>query len=391
MQAGPGPRVPIVMYHSIGDPDAGWPWHDLTCPRELFTDQIKALAAAGFRAVGLDDVVRQQHAGRLDDRRQVVFTFDDGYLDTWTIAYPVMKRLGWRGTVYVNPEFVDPGCETRPTLEDVWAGRITRDALPVRGFLNWAEIAALDTSGFVEIASHSMSHTWYPIGPEIVDFHRPDGGYYPWLAWNARPERKFAYLSEDQSHFVPWGTPVHVHGRSLGIRRYLPDPAIAERTVALVAREGGAEFFRRPDWRERLLREAAAADTGAGRYETDEEMADRFRREIVDSLSVLSERLGRPVRHFCWPGGAYCDESWRIALEANVASLTVRRSDRRRWMSDDPRVLRRISDHQSFAVLGRTVRRTVPGVLVAACRAEAGVLLGTWRYRLRKVVAALVG
>ncbi len=385
------PRIPVVMYHGVDHPDPAWPWSDLVCEEMLFRRQIEALAAANFTAADLDAVTAQQAAGVRPRERRVVFTFDDGYLDNWAVALPLMRELGWRGTVYVNPEFVDPGETPRPTLDDVRAGSLARDVLPTRGFMNWAELRAADASGILEVASHSMSHTWYPTGPEIVDFHRPGGGYHPWLAWNARPDRKYAYLTEDQTAFVPWGTPVHEHGRSLGIRRYFPDPRVAERCTALVAREGGEEFFSRPDWRERLQREAADADTGAGRYETDAEMIRRFRYEIEESLRILSERLGRPVRHFCWPGGAYCDESWRIALEAGVTSLPVKRSDRRRWLADDPRFIRRISPHNAFVLRGRRYTTNDPRLLVAACRAELGEPLGRWRRTLVKLALVARG
>ncbi len=89
------------------------------------------------------------------------------------------------------------------------------------GFLNRAELRLLQESGVMVIGSHSMTHTWYPTGPEVIDSHRPDLDT-PWLAWNARPERKYAYLPENQSAFVPFDTPIHQHGRSLGIRRYFP-------------------------------------------------------------------------------------------------------------------------------------------------------------------------
>lgn len=381
-------QLPIVMYHSVGHEDPGWLWNELICPVDLFRRQLSALEARGYRAATLDDVRDARDRRTIDSARRVVLTFDDGYLDNWVYVYPLLKRAGWKGVVYVNPEFVDPGEELRPNLEDVWSGRCPERDLQTRGFLNWAEIGMLDRSGVLEIASHSMSHTWYPIGAEIVDFHRP-GLATPWLAWNARPERKPFYLAEDQSTLVPWGTPIHRSGRSLGVRRYLPDPGSAAAARQLVADGGGADFFARPDWRLQLEAAARAGDGGTGRLETDEEMEGRFEHEILGSLRELTTRLGRPVRHFCWPGGAYCDASWAVADRAELGTVTVRRGDPGRGAADDPRFIRRISDYRQYSFRGRTRLTGDAGLLVEACDVELGLSGAKSRLRARKLAGTL--
>lgn len=381
-------RTPIVMYHSVGIADAGWVWNELVCPVALFEGQLKDLAARGYEPTTLDEVRAGQVSGERDNRRRVVLTFDDGYLDNWVYVYPLLKRAGWKGVVYVNPEFVDPGSTPRPTLEDVWSGRCSEGELETRGFLNWAELALLDRSGVLEIANHSMSHTWYPTGPEVLDFHRP-GLSTPWLAWNARPERKPYYLQEDQSQFVPWGSPVHSNGRSLGVRRWYPDPDVERALTEHVAVHGGAQFFDRPNWRPMLDAVAHEADRGYGRAETDDEMMARFRAEILDSAQVLAGRLGRSVPHFCWPGGAYCDEAWTVLDTTNIRTVTIRRGDGRRRQLQDPRHICRISDHRMFTFRGKTHVAHDPRLLGAACDVELGLGGARMRLRVRKAVGAV--
>ena len=233
-------RIPVVMVHAVGDPAPGWIWPDLACPEALFAQQVELLAERGYRGASLDDVHAWQVRGRAPAERLVVFTFDDGYLGTWVLAYPLLERSGLRGLVYVNPDFVEPGETPRPTLLDVWAGRVRREDLFTHGYLNRAEVRALGTAGVVDVGSHSRTHTWYASGPRIVGYHG-DGTAAPWLAWNARPERKPTWLTEDQSGFVPLGTPIQEHGRSLGIRRWYPDPAVTAATTAHVAAHGGRD------------------------------------------------------------------------------------------------------------------------------------------------------
>lgn len=382
------PRIPVVMFHSVNHADPSWLWDELTCPIDLFERKIEAFRSLGYRPTGLDEVHALQAEGGRPTDRCVVLTFDDGYLDNWVFAYPILKRAGWKGTVYVNPEFVDPGEEPRPNLIDVWEGRCALKDLQGTGFMNWAEIEKMDREGVLEIASHSMSHTWFPTAPDVVDFHRP-GLDMPWLGWNSRPDRKPFYRLEDQSGFVPWGTPIHRHGRSLGIRRYFPDPDIASAVAQHVAGRGGTDFFSKDGWRDELSQVVGEADRGRGREETDEEMEGRFTYEIGEASRILESHLGRKVPHFCWPGGVYCDESWTVAAGMNFKSLTVKRSDLRRWADDDPRLVRRISEYRDFSIRGRHFETSDPHLLPKACDAELGRPGAGLHLKARKVLASL--
>lgn len=384
------PRIPVVMFHTVNAADKSWLWDGLTCPLTLFEKKLKSFQARGYRATNLDEVYETQSSGDISPGRSVVLTFDDGYLDNWVYVYPLLKRAGWKGTVYVNPEFVDPGEELRPTLEDVWSGRCAMNDLQTQGFLNWAEIEKMDRDGVLEIASHSMSHTWYPTAADVQDFHRP-GLDTPWLGWNARPERKSFYRVEDQSEYTPWGTPIHTNGRSLGIRQFFPDHDVAVATVEHVKARGGQAFFSKNNWREELISIAQEADQGRGREETDAEMTVRFEYEINEASRIIDARLGRRVKHFCWPGGAYCDEAWSIAEAAGYHSITVTRSDRRRWQGFDPRVVRRISEYRQYSFLGRRCETSNPMLLPVACDVELGRLGADIELRFRKGIASLAG
>jgi len=53
------------------------------------------------------NVVSLQEALKDLDRKQVVITFDDGYRNNLVHAYPVLKKLGLKATVYVTHEFIE--------------------------------------------------------------------------------------------------------------------------------------------------------------------------------------------------------------------------------------------------------------------------------------------
>ena len=65
-------------------------------------------------------------AGSLNDAtgKDIVLTFDDGYLDNWVFAYPLLEKYNLRGTIFVNPEFVDPSLEIRANCRMYGPGNV---------------------------------------------------------------------------------------------------------------------------------------------------------------------------------------------------------------------------------------------------------------------------
>ncbi len=314
------PPTGIVMFHSVGTPDPAWSWSYLTVPWRLFDRQLAMLRRFGYRSVFLDEYVDIARAGMVERERIVALTFDDGYLDNWVYAAPILKRHGFVGTVFMSTDFIDPAPSPRPRLDP---DRPDVAALAKAGFLSWPEMLGLEQSGVMRIESHARTHTWYPVGPEIVDFRHP-GDSYPWMDWNDAPERKWAYLGGAARPEV-WGEPVYRHAKALDGPRYMPEPGLGARLRAHVAAIG-ADFFMRPAWRDELFVLAGAhGEQSGGRHETREEFLVRARAELADSRRILSEGLGRDVRFLCWPGGGYDDEVFDAAAELYAGTSVASR------------------------------------------------------------------
>jgi peptidoglycan/xylan/chitin deacetylase (PgdA/CDA1 family) len=333
------------MYHSVAPEIRHWVFKHLSIDPAVFEDHLATLARAGYSSILLADLVAYVSGARSLPPRSVALTFDDGYLDNWVFAFPLLKKYGFKATIFVSTDFVDSRDMVRPTLDDVWSGRGGRDHLTVGGFLSGREIRAMVASGLVDVEAHCRTHTWYFTGERIVDFHHP-GDAYPWLAWNARPDRKPLYIEEDQASYVPFGSPVYVHDKSLVARRYLPDPALEPRLAAFVAANGGSAFFGKPGWADELAGLVGKTSAGAGRYETDDERAARLRDEIVASKSELERLTGKPVEFLCWPGGAYDDGCVQLARDAGYRAWTMgsrARTGKRNLPGEDPAWIRRVA------------------------------------------------
>ncbi len=86
------------MYHVINPPPAGAKFPGLYVTPEEFAAQMHALAAAGFHAVTMDQMLANWTRGTpLPAGKPIVLSFDNGYQSQYTQALPVLRRLGWVG------------------------------------------------------------------------------------------------------------------------------------------------------------------------------------------------------------------------------------------------------------------------------------------------------
>lgn len=349
--------VPVLTFHSIGMDYEDWIWSHLSEPADLFERLLARLADSGYSTVTLEQLYAHMAGDERCAPKSIVLVFDDGYLDNWVVVAPLLRKYGMTGAVYVNPEFVEPGDALRPTIDDHAGG----NALERRGFMNWAELRELDRSGTLDVQSHSMSHTWYYVGGRVEDGYAPDNAkQYPWMAWNARPERKPYYLNEDQSDFVAWGTPVLQFEKSIIARRFHPEQSVMSDIVEQVRRNGGRDFFGRPDWRNdyrEIVRRSAGGEEIPGELERENDARDRVRWELAESKARIEANLGKQVDFLCWPGGGVDDAAKRLALDAGYRSWTLPGGDasgKRNVPGSDPSEIKRVPAMRDVVFFGRT-------------------------------------
>jgi peptidoglycan/xylan/chitin deacetylase (PgdA/CDA1 family) len=351
--------VPVLTYHSVGMRHDTWIWRHLSERADIFARLLERLARAGYCTVTLDQLHAHMSGEERCPPKSIVLAFDDGYLDNWTTVAPLLESHGMRGTVYVNPEFVDPGSGRREQLRPDRAAD-GADVPDQVGFMNWDELRALDRSGTLDVQSHSLSHTWYPTGPDVEDgYLSATARQYPWMAWNARPERKPYYLAEDQSTFVAAGTPVFRHEKSLIARRFVPDSDRVEDVVAAFPEFSSSAPVGSEDWR-RDYRDFVAHTIGdavfPGSYETADEREARVRGELATSKALIEEALDKTVRYLCWPGGGTDPDAKRLAREVGYRSWTLpsrEQVSKRNRPHDDPAQVKRLPALRSNYFFGR--------------------------------------
>lgn len=93
--------VPILMYHVVAPAPAGAPYPELFVSPGRFAEHMAYLARHRYHVVTLQQVWDHWHGGRRLPSKPVVISFDDGFRNWYTQAYPIMRRRGWAGTMNV--------------------------------------------------------------------------------------------------------------------------------------------------------------------------------------------------------------------------------------------------------------------------------------------------
>jgi len=137
-------RLPILMYHRV-DPAGAAATSSYRVTPENFEEQLRYLRNAGYYSVRLQDW-QAACANRTPlPGKAVLLTFDDGYRDFLTYAWPLLKKYGFPAIVFL---VVDEIGKTNS-----W-DRAFGEEVPLLG---WPEIRQLRSEG-VEFGSHSATH-----------------------------------------------------------------------------------------------------------------------------------------------------------------------------------------------------------------------------------------
>jgi peptidoglycan/xylan/chitin deacetylase (PgdA/CDA1 family) len=129
----------ILMYHSIGYNNVFF-----TVRPEEFQWQMNFLKENKYNVVWIDEIVKYLKSGRDIPQRTIVLTFDDGYQDFYSNAFPVLKSFRLKSTVFLPTGYV--GKEMTNS---------NRIPLPL---LNWEQIREVHQNGLVKFGPHGVKH-----------------------------------------------------------------------------------------------------------------------------------------------------------------------------------------------------------------------------------------
>jgi len=141
VSAGPKRRIPILMYHSIREGvGRNHPYFETNTSSEVFTCHLRFLRKNGYKALDLGGALDALLSGGEVGRR-VVITFDDGYRDFYTHAFPRLMEYGFQASLFVVSGLT---AEHRTSTGD-------------KDYLTWSELRELHAGG-TQIGSHTVTH-----------------------------------------------------------------------------------------------------------------------------------------------------------------------------------------------------------------------------------------
>lgn len=312
--------LPVVMYHSIHT----WYNRGLVISPELFDAQCRAMAEDGWHCASLPEAESYLLNGEPLPPKTAWLTFDDGYLDNYVYAWPILKKYGLHATVFATLDCLETSGASRLTLQDVWEGRADMTELPVAqnpmqahpalgfeerkdSFLNWEEVRRMEASGVIHTAAHSLRHDKVFASPSYEGFFQPQ-----------RRGRTFDRVRGQ----IFWGLPCFEIEPALAARAFIPSPCLLEAVAELVPQDKVAAhaFFQDADKvaaLERLINGFKPEDLGS--LESEADMFARFRTEFALCKERLEAETATPVRTFCWPWGKFSDLAREAGKEAGFS------------------------------------------------------------------------
>ncbi|KAJ49956.1 peptidoglycan/xylan/chitin deacetylase (PgdA/CDA1 family) [Clostridium tetanomorphum] len=127
--------IPVLMYHSIAYEKG----NELRIPKEIFKEQMLFLKENNYTTLTLDEVYEFFINNKPIPEKSVVITFDDGYNDNYTNAYPILKELNFNAVIFVVTDTIDKD----------------------KNCLTSEEIIEMNSNG-IEIQSHTQKHEKLP-------------------------------------------------------------------------------------------------------------------------------------------------------------------------------------------------------------------------------------
>ncbi len=149
------PPIKVLMYHRIVHRRELCRSHPVTCVHvDQFARQMKLLDRWGFTTITIQDYLLFLRSELGLPKKPIILTFDDGYLDTYEVAFPILQQYGMKAVVFALGD--------RQTSSNFWDNDQQSREVPL---MNAHQFLELQASGF-EIGSHSLRH------PKLIELPR---------------------------------------------------------------------------------------------------------------------------------------------------------------------------------------------------------------------------
>jgi peptidoglycan/xylan/chitin deacetylase (PgdA/CDA1 family) len=181
-------QVPILCYHQLRDwkPTDSKRAKDYIVPVNAFKAQMKILADSGYETILPDQLYNYLAYGDTLPAKPVMLTFDDTDLDQYTLAYPEMKKYGFKGVFFImTVSLGKPRYMNKEHLKELFEqghilGSHTWDHKNVKKFeaADWPIQVDKPSKLLESITGKPVQYFAYPFGlwnPEAIPFLKERG------------------------------------------------------------------------------------------------------------------------------------------------------------------------------------------------------------------------
>ncbi|MFC1521505.1 polysaccharide deacetylase family protein [Elusimicrobiota bacterium] len=133
--------IPVLMYHKIGHAPALSAQKELWIDPQTFAWHMEYLKSKGFESVTFKDISQG-----IMPEKPVIITFDDGYLNCYENAFPIMQHFNMRGVFYIVFNAI--------AKDNFWHDPKNEPRIPM---MNLEQIITMQKAG-MEIGSHTLDH-----------------------------------------------------------------------------------------------------------------------------------------------------------------------------------------------------------------------------------------